>query len=364
MCDARRVAAGVLALVALLAQPARAQQAGAAVERLRLRADSLERALAAAEARVEALRPPVRAEDAVVLDTQRVGPLMVIAERSERAYARETVTRALAAVGEIPDAARAALDSTYLFLDPGGVPDELVRQVAGARVERVELPRWMPRSTHVRGVAQSLEVVLARALPADLRAWMGNARIPLASDAVYGEAYRSLALSASPAARACLDGDVARCLDALSLADPGVSWARWYDADFLVDWARSQPGSDALPRCESERTVAACRALMERHGPPQPVGSLARASLLRFALEANGADAWRALTSDSAGPIIERVAAAADADAERLVGAWRERVIAARPARFAELGGSSLVTLLWVALLAALASRSTRWRLG
>lgn len=379
MCELRGMTAWAIAVTLLLAQPAHAQEtdaldngareADARLERLRLRADSLERTIALAEARVQALRPAARVDERGALDTQRVGPIMVVSDRRQSGHAREIVTSALAELGDLPASAVRSLDSTYLLVAIGG-GTALDESGADERSVPVGLPRWMPRSRQAGRVAQAIGAALGRALPQDLRTWSGFGGVPLNSDAVYRETYRSLALSTSPAARDCLDGDVARCLDALSLTEPGASWERWYDDATLVAWARTEAArqytsGESAHACEAGRTLAACRALIERRGgPPPPLPPIARASLLAFLVEERGTSAWDVLVTDTTGALRDRLAAAAGRDAAALIGAWRTRVVAERPARFGELGGSSAATLFWVAILASLASRSTRWRFG
>ena len=375
MCERRGTAAWAIAVALLLAQPARAQETDAAreaappIERLRLRADSLERAIALAEARVQALRPAAHVDERVALDTQRVGPIRVVSDRRQSGRAREIVTSALSELGDLPASAVRSLDSTYLLVAIGG-GTAFDENRADERSVQVSLPRWMPRSRQAWRVAQAIGVALGRALPEDLRTWSGFGGVPLNSDAMYRETYRSLALSTSPAARDCLDGDVARCLDALSLTAPGASWERWYDEATLVAWARTEAQrqyttGELAHACEAGRTLAACRALIDRRGgPPPPLPAIARVSLLAFVVEERGTSAWDVLVTDTTGALADRLAAAAGTDAAALIGAWRARVVAERPARFGELGGSSAATLFWVAILAALASRSTRWRLG
>ncbi|HEX6590120.1 MAG TPA: hypothetical protein VF039_14030 [Longimicrobiales bacterium] len=382
MSEQRWAVAGALALALIGAQPAQAQEphvpgSHSRIERLRLRADSLERALTAAEALIEERRSSATADRAVLLDTQRVGPLTVVSDRRESVQARETVRRALAELGGAPAGVERLLDSTYLVLAFGGNADAFdLAEGAGARVVRLTVPQWMPRSTQVRRVARSIAVALGAALPDDLRTWSGSAGVALAGDDVYREAYRTLSLSTSPAARACLAGVIERCMDALSLTEPGASWQAWYDEAGLVRWAVSEAGrvprrervstrEAAARACDEGRTFAACRSLIEqRGGPPPPLQPVARASLLAFALEEGGAAAWGVLAADKAGTIADRLGAAAGMDAPALLEAWRARVVTERPTAFADLGRSSASILLWLIVLAALASRSTRWRLG
>ena len=365
MCERARDLVTAIVCALALAAPAAAQDAAAHIARLQARADSLEAARDAAEARLLALRPRERASAPLDLDTQRVGPVSIISESGEAEYARETTTRALAELGDVPTLASTALDSTYFVfvLDRGA--DVFDALDAGHRLVRIGLSSWLPRSSHAHIVATAVSAALASALPVDLRAWSGTAGIPVTRDALYREAYRSLLLSPSPAARACRDGIIARCADALSLTDPGASWERWYDEAALVEWALAQEERPGARACDSGRTLEACRAVIERgSGPPPPLRVVARTSLLALVLEEGGSEAWDRLAADSAGPIADRLAHAAGTDVDGLLESWRARVLAAGPAHSAGLGGSWVVTLVWVALLAAVASRSTRWRLG
>ncbi len=314
-----RLALGVLLGVAALpasAQDAQVSDASARIEELRQRADSLELVRDRAEQRLAALQDRQRPSVVIELDTVRVGPLVVVAEEGDGAYAQRVVENALAEMELIGDVAAMSLDSSVLLFERGR--GNAFEQLADRRRHiRVHVPRWLPSRVHTRTTTRALGAALAESLPADLRAWSGNLAIALSGDLVYTEAFRVLALSEAHAAKACLAGESGRCADALSLTESGDS-----------------------------------------------VRPIARASLLRYVLEQRGVDAWRVLESDTAAPLVDRMARASGQDATAMTDGWRARVIASRPTGSAGLGGTGIATLLWVLIAAAFAARSTRWRLG
>ena len=66
----------------------------------------------------------------------------------------------------------------------------------------------------------------------------------------------------------------------------------------------------------------------------------------------------------SATTLEQQLARVAGVPSDELLRSWHDAVMDARPAHTAGFGASWLVTLAWAALVAAIAMRSTRWRLG
>lgn len=153
---------------------------------------------------------------------------------------------------------------------------------------------------------------LVKVMPSEVRDWLDGG---LHADDSRMWAYRDLATSGHPEARRCLDRHIPSCVLAIV-------------------------GDDA--------------AEMNAH---------TRASLLRHALDVGGDGSWARLFVD-APDVSGRLSSAAGLPITELVSSWRAAVQEARPNVHAGVARAGLWTLLWLAGLALLATRSTRWRLG
>jgi hypothetical protein len=372
MCSAARVAGAALALL-LGALPLAGQQVSGERERLRARVDSLAALRAQVEARIEAAQARRMADlerFTEPLDTQRVGPLTVISAPDQREVARIATEQALASFGAIAQASRAELDSIVLLIELGEATEAFDALARKPGHRRIWLPRWRPAAWRADVVARTLGAVIAASLPADVHAWLGGGALIVRGDDALRAAYRDLVVHPSPAAQACRDGAPLRCADALGLTDPGPRWERWYAEPQVVLWALQQSPNGAAARdahgaCARALTVDACRPWIEMRGaPPVPLRTETRRTLLLHAVALGDADAWRRLTTDTTGTVLERLVAAAGVPADALLGGWRADVLAARPPHAAGLGGSWLLTLFWLGVFTLFAVRSTRWRLG
>lgn len=359
--------------VALLAMaaPLAAQDAVLEQARLRARIDSLTVVHAAARAAWDSVRAAerrARLESGVELDTQRIGPLTLVSTPRIAPLARRSTEEALESYGAVAQAARSALDSTVLLVDM----QENVRAFEGMRSlpnhRMVWLPRWRPDAWRRRAIERHVGLILAGSLPPELQAWLSREGVWAQDDARLARVHRSLAADASPAADECREGAVDRCWDALGLGDAGAHWERWYTPRQLVGLAlsrRARWSDRAGDDCERERSVEACAEyLAGRGGPPPPLAAEARASLLTHVVATGGAEAWRRLATDSIGTARERLVAASGVSADSLISSWRRGVLDARPRHSAGLAASWLLTMFWVVVVASLAMRSTRWRLG
>ena len=82
------------------------------------------------------------------------------------------------------------------------------------------------------------------------------------------------------------------------------------------------------------------------------------------ALEMGGEGSFTRLISRPQDPLRDRLAYAAGVPAETVAARWRSRVLESKPNAQAGLLLSPLSLLVWLILLTAFATRSTRWRLG
>lgn len=185
--------------------------------------------------------------------------------------------------------------------------------------------------------------------------------------------YRQLATTRSVATRRCMEGDVDSCMTALGLGvDEGSAIEAWYtpaERRALVAGASflgvMRNNSGAWEACVFDSDQPACDGLLRtqpRRWAPLP-GSV-RASLLSLALESGGRGAWSRIVED---PTMSPEAAleyASGVPLSTLLAEWRSRVVENRPDVYGSLGAHSGVALMWALFFAALAMRSTRWRLG
>lgn len=373
MSDARFV---LLVLALLAASPGAAQVRPSDAE-LRARVDSLarelERADATLDSAIDADRQRRMAGGAGALDTQRVGPLTVVALREDADAARAVTERALERVGELGRGADSPLNGFTLLVEDGRRVLAFA-DMKGPDAAVVWLPSYTRGERRTGAVLRVLHGRLARALPADLQEWLAGTFTVDNRDVALADVYRSLAVASSHATGRCHRGETAACVGALGLSDPGPAWRNWYTREELAAWARVHtPGwnvsdegeREAFDACYYRGDASAC-AFAAAHGqtPAAPLSTQARATLVAYALERGGADAYALLRADTRGALLERIARAGGTTPDSIVAGWRERVMRARPVASADLGGSLFVTLLWTVALSVLAMRSKRWRLG
>jgi hypothetical protein len=204
---------------------------------------------------------------------------------------------------------------------------------------------------------------LAEVLPGDVRAWLHGAGLQLRGGMDW--AYRDLATSNSVAAQQCFDDAIAACISALGLADAGRSWEAWYTPEQLRhDVRRRGLGPGRAAACIDARDDTACLEVVRAYGGPYPpLTGAVRGTLLAHALELGGAGSFARLLEDAAS-VGERLERAAGQPLPQIVSSWRARVQEGRPDMHAGVATAGAWTLAWLALLALLAMRSTRWRLG
>lgn len=377
MCDRRRRRGAALALAVLLAPAAVAAQTpeatGAELEAARVRLDSL-LALKAAADRAVAIEDSVARERAernpsVRLDTVRVGPLTVVTRADASARVGAAFSTAWSRLSDVVGGATAPLASTTYLVEYGDRVREFSPYVGRPGYSRVWLPRLRSSAWLARAAETALGQTLAAALPDSLRAWLGDQPIGAASPGA--AAYRGLALSPAPSAHRCLAGDVPACVDALGLSGVAPDWGAWYGPEqrraIVRGFARPRRVDlDLYDDCVRGGGDAACLGYLERHAAPPPaLPAAVRAGFLDFALGRAAPDGYGRLL----GVALDAAPAAAVARAtgepiERVAREWRRRALAARPHSLAGLGGGLLLTVFWLAVFAAFAMRSTRWRLG
>ena len=184
--------------------------------------------------------------------------------------------------------------------------------------------------------------------------------------------YRELATRPARVARSCLAKDLEACWSMLGLdrgPDPMREWYTREERQALVARAEhrvERAEEDLFLRCTDQGSTEACDELI--HDLPQflwePSSQRARTVMVSLALEAGGVGAWARLLEVPSMPPGDALRHISGLSTEELSTRWRDLILAARPNVHAGFGLTQLATALWVLLLAALAMRSTRWRLG
>jgi hypothetical protein len=200
-------------------------------------------------------------------------------------------------------------------------------------------------------IRQGVEGVAAQALvhelPRPVAHWLAG---PLGPETA---AYRELSAHPAPEVRACRGGDVDACAVALGLtpvddASPTLTPAA--RRSFLHHLLRTRPG--ALERL---LTMEAGPAGRGRAGERADVGEPAAGE----PAVARGIEPGGPGSAPRVRALLER---AAGSSLDPILAEWREAILADSPAGTpASVAGTSL---LWILLLLALATRSTRWRAG
>ena len=198
--------------------------------------------------------------------------------------------------------------------------------------------------------------------------------------------YRELASTPALAARECYEGDLRWCWEAMGLSETDEIGRDWYspaerrsqvESTYgtwdLIDSPRPSVRELLVRGCVLLRIDRACQLVFEGHPHMDrhvagdyriPFSGAARGSLAAEALRLGGEGSFSRLIANPEEPLKNRILAAAGVPPDTLMAQWRARTLEARPNLHAGLLLSPLSLLLWILLIAALATRSTRWRLG
>ena len=173
-------------------------------------------------------------------------------------------------------------------------------------------------------------------------------------------------------------GDRAACRLGFALDSMPTDRVRvWYDESDLP--ALAGIGGNAITRaqmfrstseaeadaCIQRREVDACRHMLvqlpnDAIRPPMP--DVARASLVRVALEIGGADALRRMRTSAGSTVGEQLASAAGVSVDHLLTRWMARVSMARPSPSLPSAIFVLASLACICACLAWAVRGQPWR--
>lgn len=331
------------------------------VEELQVEVNALARARADAARRADEARSPTR--------TLQVGPVTIVARADQADVTLRLFTEVWAE--HFSDIEQSSGLSETIFTFQWGDSDGPLPH--GQRTaHRMEPSAWVTEvgvKERIRGGIASILGADLTAPPSGIGAWVNETPHREHDLAM---AYRHLATAPSKATRACLEGEVTSCMTALGLGIEGDEIDAWYsptDKQALV--VESPPLSllrknrDEYRDCVDVALLEACNALL-RHYPGSwaPLPGSVRASLLGLALDRGGQGAWERLLQDRSMDAEEALALASGLSAIDLVELWRTTVLENRPQPHGRLGLGSMLATGWMLFFAALAMRSTRWRVG
>ena len=362
----------------ITATPATSPAAATAVEAstpevLRARLDSLRplvaearEALRAREARMEEQKRRAAAME-TPMDTLRVGQVTVLTPTDEAGATEELFSRVwdehFEGLGESP----ALLRSTFVF----HWSDEPKAIHVDGEALRLVHDRWTRGTRLDDRVREAIGARMSRDLE------VGTTRVgswlranPFHAEPM-GVVYRKVATTHSRATRACLAGDAQACGSALGLGTErtAAQLRAWYTPEerrALVAGAvpQNRLWGPARARCLDEGVGCDEVLVSYPYREWAPLGADVRRSLVVYALEQGGTGAWSRLLEDPEATPSEALAHAAGMPLGDLMAGWQARLVAHRPDTFEGLVPRSGLTLLWTLFFAALAVRSTRWRLG
>jgi hypothetical protein len=362
----RAVALTALLGAVTLASPARGQGADQLRRRITLLETAHRQALATA-ARAESLAAERR-------DTIRAGRLTVFAAAGDRAVQRGAVAAWRMLDSIFGDATSPLAGYSLLVSRParGEGTDITGRQGV---LDRILLDSTAGVNDVTWQIVNAGSLRIQAQADSALKHWLGGA--PLAEQAVVlsprTRAYEEIVLAPWRSVHRCYLGELAWCRVALGLTQDSNPVVNWYDAAErraivaeLRHYHQVWRQHGATERCLIQQSDEACIALLRSLPPtlplPQPLPYATRVTLVRRAMELGGPGAYSRLAGNSDRALAARLAAAAGVSADSLLASWRRDILTAPPktVRFAASAVWSAVG--WVALVAFLGFRSTRWR--
>ena len=369
----RRLGLGVLLVMALMGASPGGLHAQQTEEELLQLIDSLlpllEPANEVARAAVERHEAILRAGQETTTDTFMVGPLTVVAPMDQVGEATDMYQKVWDEEFAHFVTRSEALERTLFTF--AWAPQHTDIVMTGEHI-RAEARSWHRRAEVERRIKEAIGKTLERDIkepPARIFEW---ARGPVGRPDDPAWLYRQLATVPSRVGRACIDGATGACWEALGITASTESLSTWYTAEErrdlalgLQQWAirEAQHVREACARGDYAR----CDELLAEHGN---LGSLipmpwyARMAMVWVALDTGGEGAWDRLVEDPTMEPADALLYASGASPQELEARWRDMVLKHQPQAHAGLSVSRWTALFWILILAALAMRSTRWRLA
>lgn len=336
------------------------EKARRAVDERRAFEDDARRLAAAANTRVDTLR---------IADLTVLTPADQADETSE--LFREVWEESFAHLGGSAALAR----SVFAYQQVWGEPLPIHLEGGGHVLYK---DSWIPRARVKRDVRR----LIAGAASHDLRAnrsyvgqWVrGNALDPVP----WEDIYRQVATTSSMVTRACLAGESEACGVAMALTVYNEA-TRERNLELLAEWYTPEErrarvtgrffyrrdAAALRSRCTETDDISACdQFLLQFSYDLAPLSFEVRESLVALALTEGGEGSWQRLAEHPGMTPTEALEYASGSSIDELLTRWQAELVANRPDAFEPLVPSSGRAFLWTLLFAALAMRSTRWRLG
>jgi hypothetical protein len=254
------------------------------------------------------------------LDSLQLGPFKILGSHSVISRSAKDATAAWEGLAPLFAGAEEDAQRAKIIPEIAGVSRNVAVRITPSDAIASLLPDHQDLWQYAYERAMGL--VLTRRLPASVRGWLMGEGIATAQNLDW--VYRAIALPIPLAEKdrkvitgTCFDGDIRDCRSLLGIEAP------------------FHPTSDPMLRASFITYIA-------KHAPAGGVAkSTADSSVLIPALEHIGG-----------------------APVDQLIGDWRGYVLSERPRGFADFGRAQASVLFWIVVCAALATRSTRWRLG
>jgi hypothetical protein len=216
-------------------------------------------------------------------------------------------------------------------------------------------------------------MIAGRLTDTAFRAWLGNdglVDMHRPNDLDWTATWMDVAGTPNRLVSSCVAGDTRACAIALDLASAPAPFHDWYtpgERDTMaIEWVRGYghvppPSAHA---CVYGASHPACDSvLLDPSGPhlDSPLAGSPRRILTELALAIGPPGALSRLIQSTGNP-SQRLAAVAGIPTDSLIGLWRHNVFANHRAADVTSISALVAALLWSALLALLAFRSSRWR--
>jgi hypothetical protein len=280
--------------------------------------------------------------------TSQVGPFGIIARQEDMHIAERAVHRGWRIMQPLFNAVGADVEGVVFVVNPPRSGSTSGHAAAAALRKPRHYAMVLPRinaADEARWAAYAINALLHESLPRSIDKWLAGAPI----GAGFGGAAEYSAGSSATEIGGAED---------LQAVQRALAVAR--QAPMTPDDTTLTPPS----RC-SERVLADCRNLLALGGRTNPSAvPILRSSFLAHVLLHGDASARRTASDDDTADVVVALERLGGAPLDTLITQWLQYVNAKRAHGFADPVRTSLATLFWVAVLAALSMRSTRWRLG
>lgn len=309
-------------------------------------------------------------------DTMHVGVLSVLVDSSLESLAHSAGTEASAALRRRFGVSADLIGTHLLTLT---YPAKRQPDSATVVIGEIDSLGRAAGSTGIRGtttlVSESMvsrgSQTLTDRLAPRFRRWLNG---PLPVDTAMRDDWVGVRIDAvtSPyqASGACYSGSVVACERALGVVDEDHPVRSWFSPEERRDvvrhdgYALSRGQEDEYRACVTHDIAAACDTLADQipiQGIQAPLGSAARQSLVRLAMDMGGPNAYARMAS-APDTREAQLSAAAGVSIDSLVSVWRRHVIQTEAQQTTMTPGLALMSLVWVTTCGGLALGSSRWR--